>query len=328
MGSNLNSFFLVTSQYRSAIMGLSMLSIMLLHQWFINVFPFNFFHVFGNWGVDVFLFLSGMGLVNSLEKNTLKEFYRRRFIRILPSCFICGSLKYTFYLLFGSSLFILKEGLNLGIWSVLSLDLWFIYAIIIFYIITPILYYLFKKYLYETLIFVLLLFMVNGMIIRDSVGYDWLSPKGIFSWTVERFPIFSAGMIIAIYKGKINENYSLSAFFLLIAVLFKLIEKYGVVFNGIRACQFLSLTLGMPALICLNIFVLKKFHLMSLNFCSYLGKLSFELYLVHEFIFWSIKISAKNTNAFLELFGGFVLSSLVAFLCKQLVTRFVIPRFN
>lgn len=327
MGSNLNSFFLVTSQYRSAIMGLSMLSIMLLHQCFTSVVPFNFFHVFGNWGVDVFLFLSGMGLVNSLEKNPLKEYYKRRFIRIVPSCFVCGSLKYTIFLLFGSSLLILKEGLNLGMWSVMSLDLWFIHTILLLYIITPLLFYLFKKYLFETLVFILLLFTVNGMIIRDTVGYDWFSPIGIFSWTVERLPVFSTGMLIAINKGRINVNYTFSAFFLLIAVLFKLIEKYGVAFNGIRACQFLTLALGMPALIRICILLLEKFHLTSLNFFSYLGKYSLELYLVHEFIFWSIKISVGNTKTLLGLSCGFMLSFLVAFLCKQFVTRIIMPRF-
>ena len=51
-------------------MGLSMLSIMLFHQYLSSVFPFNFFHNFGYWGVDVFLFLSGAGLVYSLNKNT------------------------------------------------------------------------------------------------------------------------------------------------------------------------------------------------------------------------------------------------------------------
>lgn len=327
MGSNLNSFFVSTSQYRSAIMGMSMLAIMLLHQCFTNVVPLNFFHVFGNWGVDVFLFLSGMGLVNSLEKNTLKDYYKRRFIRLVPSCFFCGSIKYTIFLLFGSSLLILKEGLNLGIWSVMSLDLWFIYTIIIFYVITPLLCYLFKKYLFETFVFVLLLFTVNGMIIRDTVGYDWFSPKGILSWTVERLPVFSIGMLIAINKGKTKVSYTLSAFFLLIAVLFKLIEKYGVSFNGIRACQFLTLAFGMPALIRSCIFILEKFHLISLNFFSYLGKHSLELYLVHEFIFWSIKISMGDTKALFGLLCGFMLSFLVAFLCKQFVTRFIMPRF-
>ena len=121
------------SKFRSLIMGLAMLSIMLFHQCFTNSFPFNLFHNFGYWGVDIFLFLSGMGLTKSLDNNSLKTFYLRRFNRIIPSCLLCGSIKYCIFLLLGSSVAILKDGLNIGIWSIMSLDLWFIPTIIILY---------------------------------------------------------------------------------------------------------------------------------------------------------------------------------------------------
>ena len=92
-------FIKVTSEYRTTIMGLSMLSIILFHQYFTSVIPFNVFHNFGYWGVDVFLFLSGMGLVRSLENNTLPVYYMRRFKRIIPSCILCGTTKYFIFLL-------------------------------------------------------------------------------------------------------------------------------------------------------------------------------------------------------------------------------------
>ena len=61
-----------------------MLSIMLFHQYFTSAAPFNLFHHFGYWGVEVFLFLSGMGMVHSIEKNSLKVYYKRRLLRLLP----------------------------------------------------------------------------------------------------------------------------------------------------------------------------------------------------------------------------------------------------
>lgn len=36
----------------------------------------------GNMGVDVFLFLSAVGLAYSLEKNTLVDFYKNRVLRV------------------------------------------------------------------------------------------------------------------------------------------------------------------------------------------------------------------------------------------------------
>lgn len=324
MKGNTNSFIVATSQYRSAIMGMSMLSIMLLHQCFTSVVPFNIFHNFGNWGVDVFLFLSGMGMVRSLEKNTLKEFYKRRFVRIVPSCFLCGSLKYIIFYLIGSSMFVLKEGLHFGIWSISSFDLWFIHTIIILYIIAPLLHYMIEKWLSITIIIVLALFIINGIIIRPDVGYDWFSLLGIFSWTVERLPVFFLGMLIVIKKRKININYSLSAFFLIAAICFKLLGKIDNDFGVFRACEFLALTISMPLLILSNIFVLERIHLICLKSFSYLGTYSFELYLIHEFIFWSIKIHFENVNPFCLLLISFIISFLVAFLCKKLVNRLLL----
>ena len=324
MKGNTNSFIVATSQYRSSIMGMSMLSIMLLHQCFTSVVPFNIFHNFGNWGVDVFLFLSGMGMVNSLEKNTLKEFYKRRFVRIVPSCFLCGSLKYIIFYLIGSSMFVLKEGLHFGIWSISSFDLWFIHTIIILYIIALLLHYMIEKWLSITIITILALFIINGIIIRPDVGYDWFSLLGIFSWTVDRLAVFFLGMLIVIKKRKININYSFSAFFLIAAICFKLLGKIDNDFSVFRACEFLALTISMPLLILSNIFVLERIHLICLKSFSYLGTYSFELYLIHEFIFWSIKIYFENVNPFCLLLISFIISFLVAFLCKKLVNRLLL----
>lgn len=96
--TNIEDFNRDISKYRTAIMGIAMISVMLFHQYFTSVIPFNLFHNFGSWGVDVFLFLSGMGIVRSLNNNSLKVYYLRRLKRILPSCILCGSIKYSIFL--------------------------------------------------------------------------------------------------------------------------------------------------------------------------------------------------------------------------------------
>ena len=62
------------SEKRTCLMGIAMLFIMLFHQswiWGTNpiYLPFIFFHIYGNWGVDIFFFVSGFGLFFSLKKN-------------------------------------------------------------------------------------------------------------------------------------------------------------------------------------------------------------------------------------------------------------------
>lgn len=317
-----NSNFLVeASKYRSAIMGLSMLSIMLFHQYFTSSIPFNIFHNFGFWGVDIFLFLSGMGLVNSIKKNTTNAFYLRRFKRLIPSCIICGTTKYIVFILLGSSVLILKEGLNIGIWSIASLDLWFIHTIIILYIFAPILYKLLLKWPYLTISIILAVFITNGLTLRPMVGFKWLSFQGVISWTIERLPVFTAGMYISIKReGRYFTNL-VSICFLFIALILNYIEKTNPTVLGIQTCQMLAITISMPALIMLCtylIVIIPKSLYLGLVF---LGTYSLELYLTHEFIFWTIKIFYEDGNPIILLPISFILSCVAAYICKLCANR-------
>lgn len=88
------------SKYRAELMGAAMLWVMLFHAvdldlgW--NVF--NAFRAAGFGGVDIFIVLSAMGLVQSLEQReqTYGAFLTRRFQRILPAYFTV-MLPYTLF---------------------------------------------------------------------------------------------------------------------------------------------------------------------------------------------------------------------------------------
>lgn len=57
--------------------------------------PIQYLKYMGNAGVDVFLFLSGYGLYYSLAKNPgVRQFYARRFLKILPPVLIVTILYY------------------------------------------------------------------------------------------------------------------------------------------------------------------------------------------------------------------------------------------
>lgn len=75
------------SKYRSEIMGIACLWIMLHHNFFdwpTALEPLERFALYGNLGVDLFLLLSGVGLTFAwARKPSLSEFYARRFIRLL-----------------------------------------------------------------------------------------------------------------------------------------------------------------------------------------------------------------------------------------------------
>ena len=317
----MSTFLTTTSKYRTTIMGLAMLSIMLYHQYFTSSFPFNIFHNFGYWGVDIFLFLSGMGLVKSLNNYSLKKYYFRRLVRIIPSCLLCGSTKYIIFLLLGSYVAILKDGLNIGIWSIASLDLWFIPTIIILYAISPLLYLSLNKWTCFTISFVILVFIINGVFISPKVGFDWLSPIGIFAWTIERMPVFGAGMFIAMKGNWIDRKTHYSLLFLIVAIGLVFLEKTKISFIGIKICIYFTLMIGMPALILLCTTIIKKLPIKLFLSLSFLGIHSLELYLVHEFIFWSLKVNFDETNPYLMLLLWFILSCFSAYICKSIVER-------
>ena len=310
----------VTSEYRTAIMGLAMMSVMLFHQYFTSIIPFNAFHNFGNWGVDVFLFLSGMGLVRSLARNPLPVYYKRRFKRIIPSCILCGTTKYIIFISLGSSVAILKDSLNLGWWSLASLDLWFISTILILYAISPLLNNLLHKWPYITSSIITITMFVNGLTLRPFIGNEWASPLGILSWTIERLPIFAAGMFISIRKDWIEDKIPYSIPFLLAAFGIKILDKFGFLLHG-RTYSFIALIFGMPALIVVNIYVLKITPNILKQFIIFLGENSLELYLVHEFIFWSLKVIFVDTNSWVLLTTGILLSCLAAYMCKLAINK-------
>ena len=93
----------IISKYRGVLFGVSILSIIIFHFFngtlkhrshdLIYHFGFAYNDVFGSIGVEIFLFLSGLGLYYSLTKNSdIKTFYSRRFERVAIPYFIWGTL--------------------------------------------------------------------------------------------------------------------------------------------------------------------------------------------------------------------------------------------
>ena len=76
------------SKYRGVLMGIATIMILIIHSYECNV---NYPDVLNGMlkktyiGVDIFLFVSGLGIWYSLSKNDgFLEFYKRRILKILP----------------------------------------------------------------------------------------------------------------------------------------------------------------------------------------------------------------------------------------------------
>ena len=83
------------SRYRGELMGLAMIFVMLFHVWMPKSNPMYGLVRCGNVGVDIFLFLSGIGLWYSWTKNpSPKHFFKRRYARVYPAWLIIACLFY------------------------------------------------------------------------------------------------------------------------------------------------------------------------------------------------------------------------------------------
>lgn len=76
------------SYHRNSIMGIAILWIMMYHMPYLNSIAGSLIGsaiLIGFCGVDIFFFLSSFGIYYSFQKQqTLKSFYKKRILRILP----------------------------------------------------------------------------------------------------------------------------------------------------------------------------------------------------------------------------------------------------
>jgi len=151
----------ILSKYRNALFGIAILWIIMLHGARFGVYlgflgksnPINQFMRFGTVGVDLFLFLSGMGLYFSFSKNKeIIPFIKRRFVRILPTVFLISGIWWFYYfiILNNNLADFLKRISLLCFWlgggGGANNGIWFVSFILVFYLAYPYIYhYLFDK---------------------------------------------------------------------------------------------------------------------------------------------------------------------------------------
>lgn len=146
------------SRYRNELMGLSALWIFFYHMQkpLLRYFPFegrisSVIHAIadmGFGGVDIFLLLSGIGMTYALEKESLIDFYRRRFRRVFPAFAIVATIT----AMVGEWTVIqwvkILSGYSFFMEDMYSF-LWFPTAMLAFYLFSPIYYSIMKKVKYK-----------------------------------------------------------------------------------------------------------------------------------------------------------------------------------
>ena len=130
------------SRFRGELMGAAMLFIILFHVALPREDAFFGLRRMGNVGVDMFLFLSGIGLWFSWMKNpSAKHFFIRRYLRIYPTWLIIACLFYIPSFQGGSTwnwIYLFGEiTINWGFWLHDELNFWYIPATMMLYLFAP-----------------------------------------------------------------------------------------------------------------------------------------------------------------------------------------------
>lgn len=281
-------------EYRTELMGLSILWIMLYHASILlpdALLPLIAFKNIGYTGVDIFFLLSGIGIAFSLSKSEkLKDYYSKRLKRIMPTFWLAlialaiveiaiGVLNVKIRLLSFIGLDFLVFG---------SLDVWFIPAIMTCYILAPFVY---KFLLVDGSMRRLLILLSASMFL--SILITFTAPHLIIFST--RLPSFLLGLFIGIASYGKRTVPSLEhrpfQFALLAVALAGLWGVHAFVNEGLRwrtgLWWYPSLLLAYPACFLFGILLdhsrdaMLPFH----RFLRFTGGLSLELYLVHGLIF-------------------------------------------
>ncbi|MDO4982546.1 MAG: acyltransferase [Eubacteriales bacterium] len=184
------------NKYRSQIMGLAAIWILIYHEWQIVASEWSrpyyvelFIKSNGFIGVDIFLLLSGMGLTYAVGKYSLSRFYIRRYRKLIVPVLAAAIL----------NIFISRWSISyffkcLCAYTFLTEDvtvfLWYVYAIAIFYLFFPLYYRFFDKCRNKYLFFACTIAVWFGCA-RLLVGHirytDWL--------IVNRVPVFLLGCL-------------------------------------------------------------------------------------------------------------------------------------
>ncbi len=325
------------SRYRTELMGVAIILLMFSHS---NVFiPVNVlsnsYHTvknIGQVGVDIFFFLSGMGCYYSFQKCVnVVSFYIRRILRIFPT-----------YLLIVPVRIIVDSAVDgytipsaIRRYSLVSFFLdgalvtWFLAGLFLLYILFPVMYAVLNKSR-RTFLWVILLYAVGICLIpylkNKGIAIPGFLGRDIF---IVRILPFMTG---AYYARKVDDGLSLQeetltkyVDFLLIALvhLFMLcvLNRKFNTWNMWLTMRMLFLPLSVIIMLCVTLIFRKR----SFPALTRLGKITLELYLLHEWILYiSDKLIFKYVNK--TFFASFLLNVVVvlwAILIAETVNKIV-----
>ena len=299
------------SKYRGMIMGIAAISIILFH--FSNeckaanlhYYPWNEFilNFISSSGVDIFLILSGYGLYYSFKKNNnVKEFYKKRFIKILiPYIIFClPSIIIRYIFMEGGNLIhVFNNFFFITLFTKGQTWFWYILLILICYAIFPQIYNFIekpKKDIDKNINFITLItFTILLNIILATNDLKLFQNINILTL---RIPIFILGVYIGQKSYKKEELNPLQLLVLIGCTIF----LYPTINSSItlRRYEFALIAIITYIILIIMFNIIDKYKIFQKLklILEKVGSYSLELYLTHVCIISIINHTGNTTAAY------------------------------
>lgn len=268
---------------------------------------------YGYVGVDIFFFFSAYGLCHSYTNNSLKDFYKKRFIRIIP-----------IYLFFEIAKFCIGTSENLPafcyhrVLEITSLFViqtpytcpneirlgWFVPSIINLYLIFPLLFkllkYLYSKKLHIQFTFIILLFY--------ACHFLWGYIHGLY---ISRIPIICVG-IFTFFFLKYKKYDGLFLLYALFASLTFFIDRDNLKLSCLIPLILYAISMYTPLL---NGWFVKAI--------SKVGELSFEVFLAHIYVGLYCPPKSSVLRTWLIVVVGTILLAIILHFVNKKISLFL-----
>ncbi len=315
------------SHFRAPLMGFAILWIFMLHSGEIGCVFYDALQYYGWAGVDIFLFLSALGLCHSLEgDNNIKRFYTKRIIRVIPiwlvvlaSVHIMGILCNYFlpmlpFFVPNTVLKCLTWYTGLGFWISDFVDgdgwyyEWYVPSLLMFYVFTP---FLFKKKR-SLLVFMILLFTILGVVFASETLYKYMFKTHFF---YQRIPIFLLGILYYHIIKKGDKIFNMSLILCLIIGFALMFLRNTVTFK--IPITYVTLFFTPPFIILLTYLINNNRVRTVLTFY---GTITLELYLIHLYRRPNYLVSMLISNKYLIIIASLILCTIVSYFLNRFVT--------
>lgn len=306
------------SKYRTELMGVSMLMIMLFHTvgglsvpGIPSFKPFLSF----DFGVEFFLILSALGCTYSLDKNNVTiDFYKRRLKRIIPTFMIIVTLKFVIFdVLIYKTINWQGYLLDLSLLSFFdgNITYWFILHILTCYLLTP---YVYKKA--DSMVLWMFIVIITCTIFL--YGFNNLHVQNV---SLYRYPIYFVSLIyILSAKKSVDGNGNINRVHLFLLTVFVMLAYVSVtlyIHNPYKYLVYLSVAI--PCLVFVAVLVDKTKNYFFHMIFKYIGVISLELYLLHGSCLLLADMIAPNNVIFRLVFSFILAITLATLLHKSIV---------